>query len=69
MWWFVVLVLVWKGMDKVTEMVSMYLSSKINIKEIESRKSEDPDPQAPADCDIRHIGFAYRTEEEYEEDE
>ena len=59
------LVLVWKGMDKVTEMVSMYLSSKINIKEIESRKSEDPDPQEPADP--RQIGFSYRVEDEEDE--
>lgn len=65
MWWFVVLVLVWKGMDKVTEMVSMYLSSKINIKEIESRKSEDPDPQEPSDP--RQIGFSYRVEDEEDE--
>lgn len=59
------LVLVWKGMDKVTEMASMYLSSKINIKEIESRKGEDPDPQAPADP--RQIGFSYRVEDEEDE--
>ena len=61
------LVLVWKGMDKVTEMVSMYLSSKINIKEIESRKSEGPDPQEPSDP--RQIGFSYRVEGEEYEDE
>lgn len=65
MWWFVVLVLVWKGMDKVTEMVSMYLSSKINIKEIESRKGEDPDPEASSDP--RQIGFSYRVEDEEDE--
>lgn len=60
---------IWKALDKVVEMYNLYLSAKVNMKEIESRKGEDPDPQAPADCDIRHIGFAYRTEEEYEEDE
>ena len=61
-----VFLVIWKALDKVVEMYNLYLSAKVNMKEMDIKGRE---PEIEVQPEVRQIGFSIRNDdEEYEED-